>query len=282
MLWPMDPDEMALVVARALVEDMGSGDVTTDATVPHGARATATITQKAPGIVSGIGAAHMAFAALDPAIHVEGLVDEGVWREDGGPVVRVEGLAAAILSAERTALNLMGRLSGIATLTARYVKAVKGTGATILDTRKTTPGLRLLEKQAVLDGGGANYRIGLFDAILIKENHATMAGGVGAAVRAARAAAPDLPLEVECRNAPEISEALDAGAPRILLDNMSLEELRAAVAQVDGRAETEASGGVDLKTVRDVAETGVQFISVGAITHSAPTLDLSLILELVP
>jgi nicotinate-nucleotide pyrophosphorylase (carboxylating) len=277
----MDADEIALIVARALSEDMGTGDVTTAATVPDGTRATALITQKAPGVISGMQCGFMAFAALDPMVELERLTDEGVWRE-GGPVMRVTGSAATLLNSERTALNFMGRLSGIATLTAKYVEAVRGTGATILDTRKTTPGLRSLEKQAVLDGGGSIYRIGLYDAILIKENHATAAGGVGVAVRAARAAAPGLPLEVECSNPAEIAEALDAGAPRILLDNMSVEELRAAVAQIDGHAETEASGGVDLKTVRAVAETGVQFISVGALTHSAPTLDLSLILELLP
>ena len=278
----IDPDEIALLVARAMVEDIGSGDVTTAATVPHGARATATITQKAPGVISGLRCAHMAFAALDPDVRVEMLVDEGVWREDGGPVMRIDSSAATILTAERTALNFMGRLSGIATLTARYVEAVKGTGATILDTRKTTPGLRVLEKQAVLDGGGTIYRVGLFDAILIKENHAEAAGGVGVAVRAALAKHPELPVEVECSNPAEIAEALEAGAPRILLDNMDTAELIAAVGQIAGRAETEASGGVDLKTVRAVAETGVQFISVGALTHSAPTLDLSLILELLP
>jgi nicotinate-nucleotide pyrophosphorylase (carboxylating) len=197
-------------------------------------------------------------------------------------VLDVEGSAAALLTAERTALNLLQRLSGVATLTARYVAAVDGTGARILDTRKTTPGLRALEKAAVAAGGGTNHRFGLFDAILIKENHAVMAGGVGQAVRKARAAAPGVLLEVECRTLGEVDEALEAGAPRLLLDNMTPDKLQAAVERVAGRAETEASGGVSLETVREVASAGVDFVSVGALTHSAPALDLSLILEPLP
>jgi nicotinate-nucleotide pyrophosphorylase (carboxylating) len=197
-------------------------------------------------------------------------------------VLAIEGRARALLSAERTALNFLARLSGVATQSARYARAIQGTGARILDTRKTTPGLRSLEKAAVLAGGATNHRAGLYDAVLIKENHSTMAGGVGEAVRRARAAAPDLPLEVECRSLAEVQEALAAGAPRILLDNMTPEQLREAVAVVAGRAELEASGGVTLETVREVAATGVDFVSVGALTHSAPALDLSLILELMP
>ncbi|MBV9050413.1 MAG: carboxylating nicotinate-nucleotide diphosphorylase, partial [Solirubrobacterales bacterium] len=187
--------------------------------------------------------------------------------------------ARALLTDERTALNFLQRLSGVATLTARCVRAVEGTGARILDTRKTTPGLRELEKAAVAAGGGTNHRVGLYDAVLIKENHAALAGGVGEAVRLARARAPQLPLEVECRTLEEVEEALAAGAPRILLDNMSVEELRAAAQFVGGRAELEASGGVTLETLREIATTGVQFVSVGALTHSAPALDLSLLLE---
>ena len=197
-------------------------------------------------------------------------------------MLEVVGSARALLSAERTALNFLQRLSGVATLTARCVEAVAGTGARILDTRKTTPGLRRLEKAAVAAGGGTNHRAGLYDAILIKENHAELAGGVGDAVRRARAHAPGLPLEVECRTNAEVDEALAAGAPRILLDNMSPAELRAAVAQVGGRAELEASGGVTLQTLGEIAATGVDFVSVGALTHSAPALDLSLILERLP
>lgn len=269
------------VVARALAEDLGDGDVTTAATVPEDVRASALITQKAPGVVFGLDPAEEVFRALDPDIELERLVAEGRWRE-GGEVMRAVGSARAILTGERTALNFLQRLSGVATLTARCVAAVEGTGARILDTRKTTPGLRMLEKAAVAAGGGTNHRIGLFDAVLIKENHAAIAGGVGEAVRRARAAAPELPLEVECRTLAEVDEALAAKAPMILLDNMTPDELRDAVAHVGGRAELEASGGVTLATLREIASTGVQFVSVGALTHSAPALDLSLILQPLP
>jgi len=276
------PDvEAQALVALALAEDIGPGDVTVAATVPPGTRARATVTQKAPGVVFGLDLARLAFTQLDPAARFEASVEEGLWRE-GGPVLEVSGSAGALLSAERTALNLLGRLSGIATLTARYVRAVEGTGTRILDTRKTTPGLRALEKAAVAAGGGANHRFGLFDMVLIKENHAAMAGGVGAAVRAARAHAPGLPLVVECSDLGEVQEALDAGAPRLLLDNMGPAALREAVTLVDGRAQTEASGGVSLETVREIAAAGLDFVSVGALTHSAPNLDLSLLLEPLP
>src|ERR671929_89249 len=202
--------------------------------------------------------------------------------EDVGAVLEIEGVAAALLTAERTALNFLQRLSGVATLTARYVHAIEGTGARVLDTRKTTPGLRALEKAAVAAGGGTNHRAGLYDAILIKENHAAMAGGVAAAVEKARAAAPDAPLEVECRTLEEVDEALAAGAPWLLLDNMAPETLRAVVERVGGRARLEASGGVSLETIPEIASTGVDFVSVGALTHSAPALDLSLLLEPLP
>lgn len=269
------------IVARALAEDLGDRDVTSEATVPEGARARGEIAQKAPGVVFGLDPAEETFRALDPDVVVRRLTDEGVWR-DGGPVLRAEGSARAILSAERTALNFLQRLSGVATMTSRCVRAVEGTGAKILDTRKTTPGLRALEKAAVAAGGGCNHRAGLYDAILIKENHAELAGGVGEAVRLARERAPELPLEAECRTLEEVDEALAAGAPMILLDNMSVEELGAAVEHVAGRAQLEASGGVTLKTVREIAQTGVQFVSVGAITHSAGALDLSLTLHPLP
>jgi nicotinate-nucleotide pyrophosphorylase (carboxylating) len=273
--------ELEPLVRRALDEDIGSGDVTTEATVPAGTRARARITQKQPGVLFGLDPAQLAFALLDPGARFARLAAEGAWR-DGGPALEVEGDAAALLGAERTALNFLQRLSGVATLTARYVEAVRGTRARVLDTRKTTPGLRLLEKAAVVAGGGTNHRAGLFDAVLIKENHAAMAGGVGEAVRLARAAAPDLLVEVECRTDEEVDEALAAGAPRLLLDNMSVEQMRAIVARVGDSAELEASGGIDLQTIRGVAETGVHFISVGALTHSAPSLDLSLLLEPLP
>jgi nicotinate-nucleotide pyrophosphorylase (carboxylating) len=265
------------IVARALAEDLGDGDVTTAATVPEDARALAVITQKAPGVVFGLDVAEQAFRELDPDIRSQRLGPEGEWRESGD-VLAIEGRARALLSAERTALNLLARLSGVATQSARYARAVEGTGAQILDTRKTTPGLRSLEKAAVRAGGATNHRAGLYDAILIKENHATLAGGVGEAVRRARAQAPGLPLEVECRTLAEVDEALAAGAPSILLDNMSPDQLREAVEHVAGRAQLEASGGVTLQTLREVAATGVNFVSVGALTHSAPALDLSLIL----
>jgi nicotinate-nucleotide pyrophosphorylase (carboxylating) len=278
----LEPSFVADVVARALAEDAGAGDVTTQATVPEGARASATITQKAPGVVFGLDAAEEAFRQADGAVRIERLAPEGVWQEPGTPVLRITGSAAGILLAERTALNLLQRLSGVATLTARYVRAVEGTGARILDTRKTTPTLRPLEKAAVVAGGGTSHRFGLFDMVLIKENHVAAAGGVGPAVRAARERFADIPVEVECQTADEVREALAAGAPRILLDNMTPDEMRAIVTEVAGRAELEASGGIDLNTVRAAAETGVDFISVGALTHSAPALDLSLILEPSP
>lgn len=280
----MNVTAIAEIVARALAEDVGSGDVTTEATVPPYADGEALITQKAPGVVYGLDVAEQVFRALDGDARIERLTDEGVWRERG-EVLRVRGRAAALLTAERTALNFLQRLSGVATMAARCVQAVADVTPRppqILDTRKTTPGLRELEKAAVAAGGATNHRAGLYDAILIKENHAAIAGGVGAAVRRARGRAPGLPLEVECRDLAEVDEALAAGAPRLLLDNMGPAELRAAVAHVGGRAELEASGGVTVARLREIAETGVDFISVGALTHSAPALDLSLILTLLP
>lgn len=269
------------IVERALAEDVGDGDVTTVATVSPDLRARALVTQKAPGVIFGLDLAEQAFGSLDPEARAERLTEEGRWRE-GGEVLRVEGRAQAILTGERTALNFLARLSGVATLAARCVRAVEGTHARILDTRKTTPGLRALEKAAVAAGGAVNHRAGLYDQILIKENHAALAGGVGEAVRRAREHAPGLRLEVECRTLAEVDEALAAGAPMILLDNMSPSELAVAVGHVAGRATLEASGGVTLQTLREVARTGVDFVSVGAITHSAPALDLSLLLAPVP
>lgn len=270
--------ELEDVVARALAEDVGDGDLTTLATVPAVARTRATMLQKQPGVVFGLDAAELVFTTVDPQLVLERLGPEGAWRE-GGPVLRVEGSARAVLTAERTALNLVQQLSGVATRTAEYVRAIEGTGARVLDTRKTTPGLRLLEKAAVRAGGGANHRIGLWDQMLIKNNHVDMAGGVAVAVERARAAYPDVPLEVECRDRAEVDAALAAGATRLLLDNMTPAELRAIADDVGGRATLEASGGITLETIREVAETGVQWISVGALTHSAPALDLSLKLE---
>jgi nicotinate-nucleotide pyrophosphorylase (carboxylating) len=269
---------LAEVVRRALAEDVGPGDATTEATVPAEARARAVITQKAPGVIFGLDGAELTFGELDPHVAFERHAEEGTWR-DGGPVLTIEGSARAILTGERTALNLLARLSGVATAAARAVRAVEGTGARILDTRKTTPGLRELEKAAVAAGGAVNHRFGLFDAILIKENHVAAAGGITNAVERARALHPDLLLEVECETRAEVDEALAAGATRLLLDNMPPSELRAIVEAVDGRAELEASGGITDATLREVAETGVDYISIGALTHSAPALDLSLLLE---
>jgi nicotinate-nucleotide pyrophosphorylase (carboxylating) len=272
------------LVTRALAEDVGAGDVTTEATVPADARARARIVQKQSGVAFGLDLVEEAMRQCGVE-HLDKLVVEGQWR-DAVPaeVALASGSARSILVAERTALNFLGHLSGIATLTATFVEAVAGTGARILDTRKTTPGLRALEKAAVAAGGGVNHRLGLYDAILIKENHIALAGGVAKAVYAARRAQPELPIEIECRDLEEVAYALGVGADRLLLDNMDLETLRGAVklraenAGADGPT-LEASGGVDLETVRPIAETGVDFISIGALTHSAPSLDFSLLLE---
>jgi nicotinate-nucleotide pyrophosphorylase (carboxylating) len=273
------------LIDLALAEDLGEGDLTTRAVVPEGARAQALIRQKEPGVVAGLGVVRAVFERVDPELEWVAHCPEGLWRE-AGVVAEVLGSAASVLAAERVALNFLGRLSGVATLTARYVRAVEGTGARILDTRKTTPGLRELEKEAVRAGGGMSHRSGLYDGILVKENHAALAGGVGEAARLAVEAAPaaggdgePLLVEVECATLGEVEEALAAGAPRILLDNMAPDELRSAVELAKGRAELEASGGISLETVRAVAETGVDYISVGALTHSAPALDVSLLIE---
>jgi nicotinate-nucleotide pyrophosphorylase (carboxylating) len=279
----MTGSDLGVLVAQALAEDAGTGDVTTEATVAPDAYARVGIVQKAPGVIYGLDAAEAVFTQLDPDARCERLVGEGVWRE-GGPVLRVEGSARALLTGERTALNFLAHLSGVATMSARAARAVEGTGAKVLDTRKTTPGMRALEKAAVAAGGASNHRVGLYDAVLIKENHIAAAGGIAQAIDRVRAAAPELAqtLEVEVRNAQEIDEALAAKAPRLLLDNMDEAQLRAAVAQVAGRAELEASGGVTLETLRACAETGVEWVSMGALTHSAPALDLSLLLEVLP
>jgi nicotinate-nucleotide pyrophosphorylase (carboxylating) len=281
-----EPDEpLSEIVARALAEDVGPGDVTTQATVPADARARARIVQKQAGAVFGFDLVEETMRQCGVE-HVDRLVVEGQWR-DAVPaeVLLASGPAAALLVSERTGLNFLGHLSGIATMTARFVEAVAGTGTQILDTRKTTPGLRTLEKAAVAAGGGRNHRMGLHDAILIKENHVALAGGVAKAIYLARKAHPRLPVEVEVRNLDETAYVLGVGADRLLLDNMDLETLRGAVKLRDENSGTgagpalEASGGVDLETVRAIAETGVDFISIGALTHSAPSLDFSLLLE---
>jgi nicotinate-nucleotide pyrophosphorylase (carboxylating) len=280
---PAEREDLSALVARALAEDVGGGDVTSQAVVPEGARARARVVQKQPGVVFGLAAVAETMRQCGVE-DVDDLVVEGRWREEvPAEVVLLSGPAAGLLAAERTALNFLGHLSGVATLTARFAEAVEGTGAAILDTRKTTPGLRGLEKAAVAAAGGRNHRMGLHDAILIKENHIALAGSPAKAVHAARTRYPDLPVEVECRNLDEVAYALGTGADRLLLDNMDAGTLRKAVELRDthdgGVPALEASGGVSLETVRAIAETGVDFISVGALTHSAPTLDFSLLLE---
>jgi nicotinate-nucleotide pyrophosphorylase (carboxylating) len=260
-----------------LAEDAGAGDVTTEALVDEDATCRAVLLAKEPGVVCGLTAAAAVFGELD--VVLDPVAEEGV-RVEPGAIADVEGPARGVLTGERVALNLVGRLSGIATLTRRYVDAIEGTGVTILDTRKTTPGLRLLEKHAVTCGGGTNHRFGLADGILIKDNHVRLAGGAARAVERMRASGTGLPIEVEAETLAQVREALDAGADAILLDNMTTAELREAVALVDGRATLEASGGVTLDSVRAIAETGVDYISVGALTHSAPALDVSL--EVLP
>ena len=257
------------LIDRALAEDVGDGDLTTRILVSSDARAKAHIEQREPGVIAGLDVAAAVFARFD--VELEPAKDV---------VARLEGPAASILTAERTALNFLGRLSGIATLTARYVKAVEGTGVQILDTRKTTPGLRELEKAAVTAGGGTNHRMGLYDAVMIKENHAAIAGGLAAATRKAAAEAPDgVEVCVECETPEDVDIAIEAGAGRLLLDNMTPAEVIESVARAGGRARLEASGGIALDNVQEIAETGVDYISIGAVTHSAPALDLSLLFD---
>lgn len=271
------------VVRMALAEDLGrAGDVTAMACIPEGARMKAAFASRKPGVLAGIDCVRLAVLAMDPKAFVDVRLHDGDAFDAGAVLAVVEADARAFLSAERTALNLVGRLSGVATLTRAYVDAVAGTRARIADTRKTTPGLRALEKHAVACGGGTNHRFGLDDAILIKDNHVAVCGGVAEAVRRARAFAPHLmKVEVEVDGLDQLDAVLalieEGAAPDvIMLDNFSLSDLRAAVARVAGRIVLEASGGVDLTTVRGIAETGVDVISVGALTHSAPVLDIGL------
>lgn len=272
----LDFDRFALA---ALAEDMGGGDVTSEATIAEDATCTARLLIKEPGIVCGLPAAEAVFRALDSEVSFEPFVADGDTLSSASDVARVSGRTRAVLSGERTALNILGRLSGIATLTGRFVDAVEGTGAEILDTRKTTPGLRALEKYAVRCGGGRNHRFGLDDGILVKDNHLRAAGGIRAAVERLRATGTTMPIEVEAESLDDVREALTAGADAILLDNMTPAEMREAVALTEARATLEASGGVSLETVREIAQTGVDFVSVGALTHSARSLDVSLELE---
>ena len=268
-------DTVERVVLAALAEDIGAGDVTTDATIPADAVGVADLLVKEAGVVCGVRVAETTFRALDPDIRFEAIASDGDFVEPPALVARISGSERAILTGERVALNFLGRLSGIATLTRRYVDALGGTGTTVLDTRKTTPGLRELEKYAVACGGGRHHRFGLDDAVLVKDNHLRAAGSVSAAVELVRAATA-LPIEVECDTLDQVAEALAVGVDAILLDNMTLDRLREAVDLTRGRARLEASGGVTLDTIRAIAETGVDEISVGALTHSARSLDVSL------
>ncbi|MCS7065195.1 MAG: carboxylating nicotinate-nucleotide diphosphorylase [Fimbriimonadales bacterium] len=275
----LEPGYVEAVIERALQEDIGACDWTTASLVPPDARTECAILSQAEGVLCGVPIAQRVFQRLDPAIEFPESLNDGAWLTPGACVLRLRGQTRAILTGERTALNFLQHLSGVATLTRRFVQAIEGTGARIADTRKTTPGLRLLEKYAVRVGGGVNHRVGLYDGILIKDNHLLALGGdIREAVRRARAHAPHtLMVEVECATLPQVHEAIEAGADALLLDNMPLERLREAVRLAKGRVRLlEASGGVNLQNVRAIAETGVDLVSVGAITHSAPILPMHL------
>ncbi len=265
------------LLERALAEDLGTGDVTSAAVLPASLRVHAAIEAREPLVVCGLEVAAAAFACVDPRVRLELLAADGDLVAAASDLARIEGPARSVLAAERTALNFLGRLCGVASWTRRFVEAVAGTRARIVDTRKTLPGWRVLDKYAVATGGGTNHRFGLYDALLIKDNHIAAAGGVGAAVKAARAgAAPHLALQVEVESAAQAEEAIAAGADLLLLDNRSLAELRELVARFGERIRLEASGGARLESVRAIAETGVHRISIGALTHSAPFADVAL------
>jgi nicotinate-nucleotide pyrophosphorylase (carboxylating) len=280
----LSAEEIRRAVQAALAEDVGSGDVTTLATIPESTTATAAMIAREPLTVAGLDFADAAFRELASKVQIERVARDGQRVEARAVLLRVNGPARAVLSSERVALNFVQRLSGIATLTASFVEAIQGTHAQILDTRKTTPGWRRLEKYAVACGGGRNHRFGLHDQVLIKDNHLAALhdekpNAIAAAVDRARAKWPKLQVEVEADRLEQVTQAVEAGADIILLDNMNPEQLRAAVKLVAGRARTEASGGVSLQTVRAIAETGVDFISVGALTHSARAVDIALDVE---
>jgi nicotinate-nucleotide pyrophosphorylase (carboxylating) len=269
------PPEILDTIRRALAEDIGPADVTTDSIVPAGALMQGHIIAKQPGIVAGLDVAASVYQTLDTQVDFVLQVDEGARVADRQVLALVAGPARSLLTAERTALNFLGRMSGIATLTRQFVDAVEGTQAAILDTRKTAPGLRAVDKLAVTRGGGKNHRTGLYDMILIKDNHIDYAGSITKAVKRARLASSGLEVEVEARTLKDVTEALAIHVERILLDNMTVEMMTEAVRMTGGHAKLEASGNVSLETVRQIAETGVDFISVGALTHSAPVLDVS-------
>jgi nicotinate-nucleotide pyrophosphorylase (carboxylating) len=272
-----DDFDLAQFVDRVLAEDLGSGgDVTSKATIAEGARFSASMNARQQLVVAGLEIAAAFFRALDPDVTIEALANDGDRVERGAPLMRLSGKARAMLTAERSALNTLQHLSGIATLTRQYVDAIAGTGTTLLDTRKTIPGLRVLEKYAARMGGAQNHRMRLDDGVLIKDNHVAVCGGVAEAVRRAKAANSGLQVQAEVDRIDQIETALDAGADRLLLDNMDPSQLREAVRLVGGRVPLEASGGVTLETIRFLAETGVDFISVGRITQSAPAVDIGL------
>ena len=272
------PDQYRDIVRRALDEDLGAGDVTTEATVAPDQRARGTFLAKSECVVAGLDVSIEAFRQLEPEIVTTWNRHDGDWVSPGETIGTIQGRASTLLVAERTALNFLQRLSGIATLARRFVDAAAGR-ITILDTRKTTPTLRALEKYAVAVGGATNHRVGLFDAILIKDNHVRLAGGVGAAVAAARSHRPNLPLEVEVQTLDEVDQAVESRADIILLDNMTTEEMRQAVRLIGGRAKVEISGGVTLERIPELASTGADFVSVGGLTHSARAVDISFEIE---
>jgi len=272
--------EIERIVRAALEEDIGLGDITTEVTVASGTMARAELVAKEDFVLSGIDVAAKVFMTLDAGVAFEKLLGDGQQVQRGEVLAWLKGPAAILLQGERVALNLLQRMSGIATMTAAFVKEVEGTGAVIVDTRKTAPGLRALDKYSVRMGGGRNHRIGLFDGVLIKENHIAAAGGIHIAISRARQQLPHtLKIEIETRNHDEVGQALAAGADIIMLDNMTLDEMAEAVRQVDGKALVEASGGVSLQSVRGIAETGVDIISVGALTHSVRGADISLLFD---
>ena len=264
------------IIDLALAEDLGAGDITSQATIPADRRCVAVIFAKAPGVLAGVDVVRSVYRAIDPDVHVEILLADRTPITPPLDLITLEGRARSVLAGERTALNLLGRMCGVATATREYVDAIAGSGARILDTRKTMPGLRTLDKYAVACGGGVNHRMGLYDAFLIKDNHLKVAGGVNQAVALARAAHPELPITVEVENLDQLREAVSCAPARIMLDNMPVDVTREAVAIVAGRAVVEASGGMTLANIRQVAHTGVDVISVGAITHSARWLDVSM------
>jgi nicotinate-nucleotide pyrophosphorylase (carboxylating) len=275
---PLDPGSYREIVRRALAEDLGWGDVTTEATVDGTLKARGQIIAKCECVLAGIDVAAEAFRQLDPSVSFTARIPDGTRCNHGDVVAEVRGSAASLLTAERTALNFVQRMSGIATLTRRFVDAAAGR-ITILDTRKTTPTLRALEKYAVRAGGGTNHRNGLDDGILIKDNHIRLAGGVETAMARMKDAGHEMPIEIEAQSLEQVDQALAAGAGIILLDNLSTAEMREAVRRISGRAKTEISGGVTLDRIPELASTGADYVSVGALTHSAPAADLSFEIE---